>query len=73
VRAEAEDSPAAGPSGVSEKMSGGLTFLTHGHLTVGVYGDGLIMRIGAAGMGAAVAGLGMRPWQLRIVTGLRAR
>ena len=39
-------------------MSGGLTFLTHDHLTVGVYGEGLIMRIGAAGMGAAVGGLG---------------
>ena len=37
-------------------MSGGVTFLTHGHLTVGACGQGLIMRIGAAGMGAAAAG-----------------
>ena len=36
-------------AGVSEKkMFGGLAFLTGGHLTVGVYGDGLIARIGRA-------------------------
>lgn len=45
-------------------MSGGLTFLTHGHLTVGVYGEGLIMRTGAAGVGATVAGLGVRPFAI---------
>jgi len=45
-------------------MSGGLTFLTRGHLTVGVYGEGLIMRIGAASVGAAVAGLGVRPFAM---------
>jgi hypothetical protein len=37
-------------------MSGGLTFVTHGRLTVGVYGEGLIMRIGAAGMALLVPG-----------------
>ena len=43
---------------VSEKkMFGGLTFLTHGRLTVGVYGAGLIARIGAAGMGARAPSL----------------
>jgi hypothetical protein len=32
-------------AGIGEKkMFGGLAFLTHGHLTVGVYGDGLIAR-----------------------------
>ncbi len=45
--------PAAGVS--EKKMFGGLAFMTGGHLTVGVYGDGLIARIGAQGMAAAVA------------------
>jgi TfoX/Sxy family transcriptional regulator of competence genes len=41
---------------VSEKkMFGGLAFMTEGHLTVGVYGDGLIARIGAEDMDAATA------------------
>ena len=41
---------------VSErKMFGGLAFLTGGHLTVGVYGDGLIARIGTPAMDAATA------------------
>lgn len=34
-------------------MFGGLAFMTRGRLTVGVYGDGLIARIGAGEMGAA--------------------
>jgi hypothetical protein len=43
-------------AGVSEKkMFGGLAFMTGGHLTVGVYGDGLIARIGAQDMDAAAA------------------
>ena len=43
-------------AGVSEKkMFGGLAFMTGGHLTVGVYGDGLIARIGAQDMGGATA------------------
>jgi len=43
-------------AGVSErKMFGGLAFLTGGHLTVGVYGDGLIARIGTPAMDAATA------------------
>jgi hypothetical protein len=45
-------------------MPGGLAFLTHGHLTVGVDGDGLIARIGAVGMGAAVAEPGVRPFDI---------
>ena len=50
-------------AGVSErKMFGGLAFLTGGHLTVGVYGDGLIARIGAQDMAAAAAEPGMRPF-----------
>jgi hypothetical protein len=41
-------------AGVSEKkMFGGLAFMIGGHLTVGVYGDGLIARIGAQDMDVA--------------------
>ena len=50
-------------AGVSEKkMFGGLAFMTGGHVTVGVYGDGLIARIGAQDMDAAAAGPGVRPF-----------
>ncbi len=52
-------------AGVSErKMFGGVAFMTHGHLTVGVYGDGLIARIGAENMGAAVAEPGVQPFDM---------
>ena len=52
-------------AGVSEKkMFGGLAFLIGGHLTVGVYGDGLIARIGAQGMDAATAQPGVRPFDM---------
>ena len=51
--------------GVSEQnMFGGLAFMTGGHLTVGVYGDGLIARIGARGMDAATAEPGVRPFDM---------
>jgi TfoX N-terminal domain len=54
-----------GAAGVSEKkMFGGLAFMTGGHLTVGVYGDGLIARIGARDMDAAVAQPGVRPFDM---------
>jgi TfoX/Sxy family transcriptional regulator of competence genes len=50
-------------AGVSEKkMFGGLAFLIGGHLTVGVYGDGLIARIGAQDMAAATAEPSVRPF-----------
>jgi TfoX/Sxy family transcriptional regulator of competence genes len=52
-------------AGVSEKkMFGGLAFMTGGHLTVGVYGDGLIARIGAPDMDAATAQPGVRPFDM---------
>jgi len=52
-------------AGVSEKkMFGGLAFMTGGHLTVGVYGDGLIARIGAQDMDAATAEPGVRPFDM---------
>jgi TfoX/Sxy family transcriptional regulator of competence genes len=52
-------------AGVSEKkMFGGLAFMTGGHLTVGVYGDGLIARIGAQDMNAATDEPGVRPFDM---------
>jgi hypothetical protein len=52
-------------AGVTEKrMFGGLAFMAGGHLTVGVYGDGLIARIGAAGMTEAVTEPGVRPFDM---------
>ena len=52
-------------AGVSEKkMFGGLAFMIGGHLTVGVYGDGLIARIGAQAMDAATAQPGVRPFDM---------
>jgi TfoX/Sxy family transcriptional regulator of competence genes len=47
--------------GVTEKkMFGGLAFLTSGNMTVGVYGDDLIARIGPDGTDAALAEPGVR-------------
>jgi TfoX/Sxy family transcriptional regulator of competence genes len=52
-------------AGVSEKkMFGGLAFLTHGNMTVGVHGDDLIARIDPAGTDAALARPGVRPFDL---------
>jgi hypothetical protein len=52
-------------AGVSEKkMFGGLAFMTGGHLTVGVYRNGLVARIGAQDMDAATAELGVRPFDM---------
>jgi TfoX/Sxy family transcriptional regulator of competence genes len=56
VRDRMEDEP-----GVSEKkMFGGLAFLTVGNMTVGVYGDDLIARIGPEATDAALAEPGVR-------------
>ena len=50
---------------VSErKMFGGLAFMTGGHRTVGMYGNGLITRIGAQDMDAAAAQPGIRPFDM---------
>ena len=52
-------------AGVTEKkMFGGLVFLTSGHLAVGVYGDGLIARIGAPDVAAATAEPGVRVFDM---------
>ena len=54
-----------GDTGTTEKkMFGGLVFMTGGYMTVGVYGDGLIARIGADGIAAAVAEPGVRPFDM---------
>ena len=47
-----------------KKMSGGLAFLTGGHLTAGVYRDELIARISAPDTGAATAEPGVRPFDM---------
>lgn len=47
-----------------KKMFGGLVFMTGGYMTVGVYGDDLIARIGAEGMAAAVAEPGVHPFDM---------
>jgi hypothetical protein len=52
-------------TGVSERrMFGGLAFITGGHLTAGVYDDGLIAWIGAQDMAAATAEPGVRPFDM---------
>ncbi len=51
--------------GVSEKkMFGGLAFLTHGNMTVGVHGDDLIVRIDPADSDTALAEPGVRPFDI---------
>jgi TfoX/Sxy family transcriptional regulator of competence genes len=50
-----------GLAGVTEKkMFGGLAFLTHGNMTVGVRGDDLIVRISPDDTDAALAQPGVR-------------
>jgi TfoX/Sxy family transcriptional regulator of competence genes len=50
-----------GAAGVTEKkMFGGLVFLTGGAMTVGVYGDDLLVRVDPAAVGAALAEPGVR-------------
>jgi TfoX/Sxy family transcriptional regulator of competence genes len=52
-------------AGVSEKkMFGGLAFLTSRTMTIGVYGDGLIVRIDPEAMDAAVVEPGVRPFDM---------
>ena len=50
-----------GAAGVTEKkMFGGLVFLTGGAMTVGVYGDDLLVRVDPAAVEAALAEPGVR-------------
>ena len=56
----------AAVAGVSEKkMFGGIAFLTHGNMTVGIYGDGLIARIEPGTMDHVLAAEpGTRPFDM---------
>lgn len=40
---------------VERKMFGGLAFMVHGHMTVGILGDELMVRVGKDAHGAALA------------------
>jgi TfoX/Sxy family transcriptional regulator of competence genes len=52
-------------SGIAEKkMFGGLAFLTHGNMTVGVHGDDLIVRIDPAATATALARPGAREFDI---------
>jgi TfoX/Sxy family transcriptional regulator of competence genes len=54
-----------GRDGVTEKkMFGGLAFLTHGNMTVGVHQDDLIVRLDPAATGEALSGPGVRPFDV---------
>jgi TfoX/Sxy family transcriptional regulator of competence genes len=51
--------------GVTEKkMFGGLAFLTHGNMTVGVIGDDLIVRVGPDATDGALAQPGARAFDM---------
>ena len=54
-----------GAAGITEKkMFGGLAFMTHGNMTVGVSGDDLIARISPDDTDAALAQPGVRIFDL---------
>jgi TfoX/Sxy family transcriptional regulator of competence genes len=50
------------PAVVARKMFGGLAFLTHGNMTVGVHADELIVRLGPDGVAEALTQPGVRPF-----------
>lgn len=49
----------------TKKMFGGLAFLTSGILTVGVYGDDLLVRIDPEQLETYVAQQGVRPFTMK--------
>jgi TfoX/Sxy family transcriptional regulator of competence genes len=49
----------------AKKMFGGLAFLTHGVLTVGVYGDDLLVRVDPDQLAVHVAQAGVRPFTMK--------
>ena len=49
---------------VEKKMFGGVAFLVHGHMSVGVHKDALIVRIDPAQGEAALAEPGTRPFDI---------
>ncbi|GAA0574277.1 TfoX/Sxy family protein [Paractinoplanes ferrugineus] len=50
------------PAVRGKKMFGGLAFLTHGNMTVGVHSDELIVRLDPAEIPAALDRPGVRPF-----------
>lgn len=46
---------------VERRMFGGLAFMSHGHMTVGVLGDTLMARVGPDGYAEALRRPGARP------------
>ena len=52
------------PAVAARKMFGGLAFLTHGNMTVGVHADELIVRLGPDGIEAALRRPGVRPFEV---------
>ena len=51
------------PAITERKMFGGLAFFTNGNMTVGVHADELIVRLGPAGVAAALQRPGVRPFE----------
>ncbi|HET9140430.1 TfoX/Sxy family protein [Actinophytocola sp.] len=49
-----------GAAVAEQKMFGGLAFLERGHIVVGIMGDDLLVRVGAAGKAAALRRPGVR-------------
>jgi hypothetical protein len=49
---------------VEKKMFGGLTFMIGGNMCCGIMGDDLLVRVGAAEVGRALAGPGTRPFDM---------
>ena len=52
---------AAGADAVEQAMFGGLAFMVHRHMVVGVLGDDVLVRVGAQGYDDALAEPGTRP------------
>lgn len=51
----------AGADAVEQPMFGGLAFMVRGHMTVGLLGEDLIVRVGRAGYEDALANEAARP------------
>jgi TfoX/Sxy family transcriptional regulator of competence genes len=49
---------------VEKKMFGGLTFMIGGNMCCGIMGEDLLVRVGAAEVGRALAGPGTRPFDM---------
>ncbi|MDT5040545.1 MAG: hypothetical protein QOE51_1530 [Actinoplanes sp.] len=58
------DRPATVAGVVEKRMFGGLAFLTHGNMTVGVHGDDLIVRLRPDATEAVLTRPGVRPFDI---------